>query len=327
MTVQANAFGSFSAIGNREDLTNVIYNISPTETPGMSAIGKSKAKATKHEWQIDSLASASTTNAQIEGDVVAGSTSAATTRLSNICQISSKDVVVTGTQEVVDKAGRNSEMAYQMAKRAKELKRDMESTIWSNQAGVVGATATARKLRGLEAWLRTNTNRETTATSGGTKGKSATSVNGTTNAATDATITRAFTEALFKKVLAQVFASGGDPSIVMVGPHNKQTISNGFTGRSAARVIVNDQERIQAGADMYASDFGNIKVIPNRFSRERSAIVFDPEFAAVAYLRPVFTYDLAKTGDSIRKDMRVEYTLEMRNEAAFGIIADIKTSS
>jgi len=292
----------------------------------MSAIGKSKAKAVKHEWQIDSLASASTTNAQLEGDVVAGSTSAATTRLSNYCQISSKDVVVTGTQEVVDKAGRNSEMAYQMAKRAKELKRDMESIIWSNQAGVTGSTTAARKLRGLEAWLRTNTNRETTATSGGTKGKSSTSVNGTTNIATDATATRALTETLLKKVLAQIFASGGDPSIIMVGPHNKQTIST-FTGRSNARTVLNAKNLIQGAADMYASDYGELKVIPNRFSRERSAIIFDPEYASVAYLRPVFTYDLAKTGDSIRKDMRVEYTLEMRNEGAFGIIADIKTTS
>lgn len=326
MTMQTNAFASYGAIGNREDLTEIIYNISPTDTPGMSAIGKAKAKAVKHEWQIDSLASASTTNAQLEGDVVAGSTSAVTTRLTNYCQISSKDVVVTGTQEVVDKAGRNSEMAYQMAKRAKELKRDMESIIWSNQAGVTGSTTAARKLRGLEAWLRTNTNRETTATSGGTKGKSSTSVNGTTNIAVDATTTRALTETLLKKVLAQIFASGGDPSIIMVGPHNKQTVST-FAGRSNARTVINSKNLIQGAADLYASDYGELKVIPNRFSRERSAIIFDPEYAAVAYLRPVFTYDLAKTGDSIRKDMRVEYTLEMRNEGAFGIIADVKTTS
>lgn len=326
MTVQTNAFGTYAAIGNREDLTNVIYNISPTDTPFMSAIGKSKAKAVKHEWQTDTLASASTTNAQLEGDVVAGASSGATVRLTNYCQISSKDVVVTGTQESVDKAGRDSEMAYQMAKRAKELKRDMESIICSNQAGAVGATGTARKLRAVEAWLRTNTNRETTATSGGTKGKSSTSVNGTTNAATDATHLRALTEALLKKVLAQVYASGGDPSLIMVGPHNKQTIST-FTGRSNARTVINQKNAIQGAADMYASDYGDLKVIPNRFCRERTALIFDPEYAAIAYLRPVFTSDLAKTGDSTRKDMRVEYTLEMRNEAAFGVIADINTSS
>lgn len=292
----------------------------------MSAIGKSKAKAVKHEWQLDTLATAVTTNAQLEGDVVAGSTSAVTTRLANFCQISSKDVVVTGTQESVDKAGRNSEIAYQMAKRGKELKRDMESVLTSNQIAVVGATGTARKLRGLEAWLRTNTNRETTATSGGTKGKSATGNGATLVGAVDATHLRALTEGLTKKVLALMFAAGGDPSIIMVGPHNKQTIST-FTGRSNARTVINNKEAIQGAANMYASDYGDLKVIPNRFSRERSCFVFDPEYAAVAYLRPVFTYDLARTGDSTRKDMRVEYTLEMRNEGAFGIIADLNTSS
>jgi hypothetical protein len=325
MTIQTNAFASYGAIGNREDLTNVIYNISPTETPFMTAIGKSKAKAVKHEWQTDTLAAASGANAQLEGDVVAGAASLPTTRLSNICQISSKDVVVTGTQNAVAKGGRNSELAYQMAKRAKELKRDMESIITSNQAGVTGSTATPRKLKGLEGWLRTNTARETTATSGGNKGKSATA-NGTTNIATDATHLRAFTETLLKKLLAQVYASGGDPSLIMVGPHNKQTLS-GFAGRSNARTVLNQKNVIQAAADMYASDFGDLKVIPNRFQRERSAFVFDPEFAAVAYLRPVFTTDLAKTGDSVRKDMRVEYTLEMRNEGAFGVISDLNTSS
>lgn len=325
MTIQVNAFPTYSAIGNREDLSNIIYNISPTDTPFMSAIGKSKSSAVKHEWQIDSLASASSSNAQLEGDVVAGSASTPTTRLSNICQISSKDVVVTGTQEAVNKAGRSSELGYQMAKRSKELKRDMETILTSNQPGVTGATATARKLRGLEAWLRTNTQRETTATSGGTKGKSATA-NGTTNAAVDATMQRAFTETLLKKLLAQVYASGGDPSLVMVGPHNKQSLSQ-FTGRSNARTVINNKNVIQGAADMYASDFGDVKVIPNRFQRDRSVFVFDPEYAAVAYLRPFFTTDLAKTGDTTRKDLRVEYTLEMRNEGAFGIVADVKSSS
>lgn len=324
MTIQTAAFPTYSAIGNREDLTNVIYNISPTETPFMSAIARSKARATKHEWQTDQLAAAVSTNQQPEGDVVTGTATSPTVRLYNYCQISSKDVVVTGTQEAVDKAGRQSEMAYQMAKRGKELKRDMETSLCANQKGVAGATGTARKLKGLEAWLSTNTNRETTATSGGTKGKSATN-NSATSAAVDATFQRSFSEALLKKILASVFTSGGEPTFLMVGPHGKQTFST-FTGRASARELVNKQA-VWAGADLYASDFGEIKVIPNRFSRDRSAILFDPEYWAVAFLRPIFTYDLAKTGDSIRKDMRVEYTLEARNEGSSGIIADLKTSS
>lgn len=290
----------------------------------MTAIGRSKAQMTKHEWQTDTLAAAVSTNAQLEGDVVAGTATVATVRLFNYCQISSKDVVVTGTQEVVNKAGRSSEMAYQMAKRGKELKRDMETVLTSNQKGVAGATGTARKMRGLEAWLSTNTNRETTATSGGTKGKSATN-NNATSAAVDATTTRAFSETNLKKVLALIYAAGGDPTTIMVGPHNKQTFST-FAGRSFARAMVS-AETVQAAADIYASDYGDLKVIPNRFSRDRTCIIFDPEYAAVAFLRPVFTYDLAKTGDSIRKDMRVEYSLEMRNEAAFGCVSDLKVSS
>ena len=325
MTIQTAAFPTYTAIGDREDLTDVIYNISPTETPFMSSIGKSKAKATKHEWQKDTLASAVTTNAQLEGDVVVGTATSPTVRLNNYCQIASKDVVVTGTQEAVDKAGRNSEMSYQMAKRCKELKRDIESSLTQNQAGVAGATGTARKLKSLESWLSTNTNRLTTSTSVlSTKGKSSTS-NSATATCVDASLTRAFTETLLKKVLASVFTSGGNPSIIMVGPHNKQTAST-FTGRSAARELV-DKNAIQGAADMYASDFGDMKIIPNRFSRDRSVIIYDPEYWAVAYLRPVFTYDLAKTGDSIRKDMRAEYTLESRSEASAGVIADCKTSS
>jgi hypothetical protein len=322
MTIQTNAFNSYGAIGNREDLTDVIYNISPTETPFITAIGRTKAKAVLHEWQSDSLANVDSANAQLEGDVVSGTASTATTRLSNICQISRKDAVVTGTQEVVDKAGRNSEMAYQMAKRGKELKRDMESILAGNQAKVSGATATARKLRSFEAWLTTNTNRDTTASSGGTKGKSATSATGK---ATDATHQRSFTEALLKTVLASCYDAGAEPTMIMVGSHNKQVAST-FTGRTQARQNI-DSDTILGAASMYASDFGDVKIVPNRFSRGRSALVIDPEYAAVAYLRPIRAYDLAKTGDSLRKYMLAEYTLEMRNEAAHGVIADLKTSS
>ncbi len=196
MTIQVNAFPTYTAKGNREDLTDKIFDVSPTETPFMSAAQRVKAKATNHEWQTDVLATAVSTNAQLEGDVVAGTATVATVRLGNYCQISSKDAVVTGTQEAVDKAGRSSEMSYQMARRTKELKRDMEMVLTSNQRGVAGATGTARKLRGLEAFIVTNYNRHTTATSGGTKGKSATAPNSATGAATDATQQKAFTEAV-----------------------------------------------------------------------------------------------------------------------------------
>ncbi len=325
MTIQVNAFPTYTAKGNREDLTDKIFDVSPTETPFMSAAQRVKAKATFHEWQTDALASAVSTNAQLEGDVVAGTATVPTVRLGNYCQISSKDAVVTGTQEAVDKAGRGSEMSYQMARNTKALKRDMEMVLTSNQRGVAGATGTARKLRGLEAFIVTNVNRHTTATSGGTKGKSATAPNSATGGATDATQQKAFTEAKLKAMLQTLFTNGGTPRNLMMGPHTK-TVFSAMAGRASSYQTIK-ADTVNASVDLYKSDFGTIKAVLNLFSRDRSAIAFDPEYVAIAMLRPFFITDLAKTGDTTRKDIRVEYTLEVRNEKAHGIVADLNTSS
>jgi hypothetical protein len=324
MTVQTAAFGTYAAIGNREDLSNEITKISPTRTPFMMLSGKGKASGKTHEWQTDALATAVTTNAQIEGDVIVGSASTPTVRLANYCQISTKDAVVTGTQEKVDKAGRSSEMAYQMAKRLAELKRDMESVLCSNQRGVSGATGTARKLRGLAAFNNTNSNRYTGSTHV-TKGKDSTAPNSATGAPTDAGNTRAFTELLLKSVLAEGYAAGAEFSHLMVGPHNKQVVST-FAGRASSREMV-DKNKILGAADVYMSDFGDIKVIPNIFGREREAVLLDPDMVSVDYLRPAFSYNLAKTGDSERKAVTVEYTLRVKNAGGIGVVADINTTS
>lgn len=324
MVAQTNAFGTYQAIGNREDLSNIISMISPTKTPLMMLASKGKATGKTHEWQTDALASAVTTNAQLEGDVIVGTASTPTVRLANYCQISTKDAVVTGTQEKVLKAGRTSEMARQMSKRMAELKRDMESVLCSNQRGVAGATGTARKLRGLAAFNNTNTNRYTASTSG-TKGKNATAPNSATGAPTDAGNTRALTELLLKGVLATAYSAGAEIKYAMVGPHNKQVIST-FAGRSSSREMV-DKNRILGAADIYMSDFGDIKVIPNIFGRERECVLLDPDMLEVAYLRAPFSYDLAKTGDSERKAITTEYTLVVKNYGGIGTVADINISS
>jgi len=324
MTVQTAAFGTYQAIGNREDLSNEIYTISPTDTPLMSLAGRGKASAKTHEWQTDALATAVTTNAQLEGDVIVGSAATPTVRLVNYCQISYKDVVVTNTQEAVNKAGRSSEVAYQTAKRLKELKRDMESVLCANQRGVAGATGTARKLRSLGAFLNYNSARYTGSTSG-TKGKDSTAPTSATGAPTDAGNTRAFTELLLKTALADVYSSGGDAEWIMVGPHNKQVLST-FTGRSSSREVV-PKNVIQAAADMYASDYGDVKIFPNRFSRDREVIIGQSDMVKVAYLRPPTIKDLAVTGDSTRKFIVTEFTLEVGNPQAFGGVFDVNTSS
>lgn len=305
-------FSTYEAIGNREDLSDIIFNISPTETPFMSMVAKGKATNTLHEWQTDALAAASSSNAQIEGDNATGGTLTPTTRLNNRTQISAKTVVVSGTQRAMNPAGRAEELAYQKVKAIKELKRDMETIITGNQASVAGDSTTARKLRSLEAWYSTNTSRA----SGGANGS-------TTSAATDATTgaLRDFTESLLKTVLQSVYTAGGNPDVLMVGPKNKQVVS-GFAGNATA---FRDAEtaKLFASVDVYVSDFGQLKVVPNRFSRARTAHVLDSQYWGVDFLRDFQENPLAKTGDAETVQILAEYTLAAKNEAASGVIADL----
>ena len=313
MAQPTNTFDTYDSIGEREDLSDVIYNISPTDTPFLSSAAKVKATAVLHEWQTDSLAAASTSNAVIEGDEATLDSTSATTRLSNSCQIMDKTVVITGTQEAVDKAGRASELAYQIAKKAKELKRDMEAQITTNNAEVTGSATAAREMGSLGAWVATNDVMGTSGTSG--------SVGNT--ARTDGT-QRAFTEDLLKSVIKSVWNEGGDPTMIMVGPFNKQKLS-GFTGNST-RFDAGADATLYTSVDVYASDFGQLQVVPNRFSRDRDCYVLDMNYWGIAFLRDFTMHELSKTGDSEKRQLLVEATLESRNEAASGLVADLTTS-
>ena len=313
MAQPTNTFDTYDSIGEREDLSDVIYNISPTDTPFLSSAGKTKSTAVLHEWQTDALAAASTSNAVIEGDEATLDAVTATTRLSNSCQIMDKTVVITGTQEAVDKAGRASELAYQIAKKAKELKRDMEAQITTNNAEVTGSATAAREMGSLGAWVATNDVMGTSGTSG--------SVGNT--ARTDGT-QRAFTETLLKSVIKSVWDEGGNPTMIMVGPFNKQKLS-GFTGNST-RFDAGADATLYTSVDVYASDFGQLQVVPNRFSRDRDAYVLDMDYWGVAFLRDFSMHELSKTGDSEKRQLLVEATLESRNEAASGLVADLTTS-
>ena len=326
MSQTANTFDTFAAKGIRESLSNVIYNISPEETPFMSNIGRENVKNTYFEWQTDSLAAASTTNAQIEGDDVSSfDSTSATTRVGNYTQISNKTVLISGTLEAVDKAGRRSELAYQLAKRSAEIKRDMESTMLANQAasaGSAGVSTALRKTGSLLAFLKTNTDKGT----GGADPVYTSSPNATRTDATAANL-RTFTEAILKTVIQKVWASGGSPKLLMVGPVNKARVSS-FAGIAEIRreVTGNRQATIIGAADVYVSDFGSVSVVPNRFQRERDAFVLDPEYASVAFLRPFQTVELAKTGDAEKRLITVEYGLKVNTEAAHGLAADLTTT-
>jgi len=314
MAQPTNTFDTYDSVGEREDLSDVIYSISPTDTPFLSSAAKTKATAVVHEWQTDSLAAASTSNAVIEGDEATLDATTATTRLSNSSQIMDKTVVITGTQEAVDKAGRASEIAYQIAKKAKELKRDMEAMLTTNNAEVAGNATTAREMGSLGAWVITNDNKAADGTTGSGLGNTA---------RTDGT-QRAFTEAQLKDVIKSVWNAGGDPSMIMCGPFNKQKLS-GFTGNST-RFDAGADATLYTSVDVYASDFGQLQVVPNRFSRDRDAYVLDMEYFGVAFLRDFSMHELSKTGDSEKRQLLVEATLESRNEAASGLVADLTTS-
>jgi hypothetical protein len=310
-----------SAIGAREDLIDVIYDISPTDTPIMSSIGKTKATAVYHEWQTDTLAAATVSNAQVEGADADAVTLSPTKRVGNYTQIVAKTIKVSNTLEAVDKAGRKSEKAYQLAKASAELKRDIETIITANQAQSAGSSSTARKMSSLLSFIKSNTNFGS--------GTTVTGVDPTTSGIsvrTDADTTRTFTETILKNVVQEIFSSGGTPAALFVGPALKQTVSS-FPGIAEQRYQAgNKPTTIISAADAYLSDFGLIQVVPNRFMRSRDALVLDPEFASLAYLRPFVTNELARTGDAEKTQIIAELTLQVSNEAAHGGAFDLNAA-
>lgn len=323
MTVPTATVTAHSAIGNREDLVNMIYEISPMDTPFLSEAAKSSASAVYHEWQTDEL-DAAAANRAIEGDDATANTFVATTRLGNYCQISQKTVSVSGTQRAVDSAGRADEYAYQVAKRGREMKRDMEFALTRNQASSAGGAGTARSLASLESWLATNKTTAGVSASGATTpGFSS----GTVAAPTDASTIGTFTKADVDAVIQACFTEGGDPKLIMMGPGSRAKFS-GFTGISTleTRADQGSDVTLMGSVDFYKSNFGILKVVANRFQRNVTALILDMEYLCVATLRDMELSDLAKTGDSDKAQLLTEFTLEVKNEKASGKVTDINSA-
>jgi hypothetical protein len=316
MATITNAYTTTSAVGIREDLTDNIHRVDVEDTPFISMVGTTKSKNTLHEWQTRALGAVNTANAKPEGNETVRSPSTPNVRVSNVCQISDKDATTTGTLEAVDKAGRGQEMALQMADRTIELRKDMESIMLSNQPF---ANSTTRTLRGFEAWIRTNAKRGV----GGANPADPSVTPGTT--ATDGT-QRAFTEAMYLDNLQDIWNAGGNAKITLMGSFAKRTASN-FVGRVNAKQEIGKAE-IQQATTMYASDFGTMKFVPHRYLRSSGRTVFniDPEMAKVSYLRKFVRFPLAKVGDAETRVILSEYTLEVCNERAHGVVADLLTA-
>jgi hypothetical protein len=311
MTMLTNAQNTFSynSLVNAEDVSDVIANIAPTDTPFLSGLKKTTANNTLHEFITDTLNSAAN-NAQLEGDVFTAQTRPTPVRYQNRTQISYKVVAVSRTQQAANPYGMKNMLAYQMANASKEIKRDAEYALTQNTTMVAGNATTARQLRGLEGWIATNKD----------LGASGASPNPATNTAPTDGTQRAFTETILKSVLQQCFTSGGNPSMIMVGPAQKQTFST-FTGNSTR--YKDADNKLVAAISVYVSDFGTLTVVPNRFQRARTAFVLDMEYWALAEMSSASMVDLPSTFDGVGKALVWEYTLEGKQEASSGACRDL----
>lgn len=305
-----NTFDTYDSVGIREDLSDVIYNITPDETPFYSACKKTKAKSTLVEWQTDTLRS-SAVNAHIEGDETTFDAVSATTRLNNRTQIFKNAVVIPDTDEGVNKAGRKQEIAYQTLKIAREQKLDIEKALFANQAAVVGdSTTNARQLAGLGAWVKTNTNKGT----GGADGAIGV-------ARTDGT-DRDFDQTLFDDVMQQIWTSGGNPDRVYLSPVNMNA-ALGFQGNNNQRSTVQaGDEKVVKSLDVYVTPWGTVEFVPSRECRGDDVYILQNDMWEVAVLRGTKNTEMAKTGDATKRQVVTELTLCAKNEAASGGVFD-----
>lgn len=317
MPQPTNTFDRYDQVGVREDLQDMIFDISPEETPVISSLSRKKAENTYHEWQTDVLRAANPANAAIEGDVATASARGATSRVGNHTQIFQDTVVVSGTARVVNTAGRKDELAYQLAKVGKELKRDMEAAATQNAAANAGTSSVARRMASLETMIVTNI-------SSGVGGSTAAWTTGAaTTAPTDGT-QRAFTETLLRTVIATGVQNGMRTKMLCLGVGQKQVFSS-FAGIAVNRFQLSKPEQgtIIGAADVYVSDFGQLVTTVDLFQRNRTALLIDPEYAELAVLRPMKKTELAKDGDYDKYQMLTELTLVVKNERAHAKVADL----
>ncbi|WP_272970445.1 DUF5309 domain-containing protein [Comamonas terrigena] len=313
MAQQTNTFATFNAVGNREELADAIYRISPEETPFVSSIGKDKCSSVNPEWQTDAL-SAAVNNKVEQGNNAAVKVITPTVRVGNRTQISEKTFGVTGTQEVVDKAGRKSEKAYQEAKKLMELKRDVEFAAINNGTAVAAAEGVAPQARGLSGWLKTNSLQ-------GATGAAPDPIANT--APTDGTL-RTFTEALLKQAMQKAWEEGGNPTMLFVPSALRATVS-AFTG-AATKFEKVESKTTTATVEVYVGDFGRLKIVNSRYNRARDVFGIEPDRFKLLRLRGVKTTPLAKTGDAENYMVNTEWTLKCEQEAANFALRDLQAA-
>ena len=318
MAQPTNTLDSYDVKGIREDLSDVIYNISPEETPFYTACAKGKATNTLHEWQTDTLRS-SADNAHIEGDDTIAEARAVTSRLGNYTQIFKNAVTIPGTDMGLNKAGRAREMAYQVLKIAKEQKLDIEKALFANQARSAGSSIAARRLAGVPAWITTNVDFQS-----GNGGANPTGDG--TNARTDDGTPTAFSQTKFDNVMQQIWVSGGKPDSVYLSAY-QMNIALGFTGNNNQRSnITAEAEKVIKHMAVYVTPWGTVEFKPTRENRGRDVFIMQDDIWGVDVLRSTKNEALAKTGDKEKRQILTELTLICRNEAASGAVYDCTTA-
>lgn len=325
MAVISGTIQRYGRKGLKESLSDRIYNVDPSETPMVSMFGRGpRAKQTLEEWQTDGFR-APASNKHVEGDAASYTTPSATVRVGNYTQILRETASTSGTIEAVDKAGRKSEMAYQIMKKGVEIRMDLEYGVTQAQAADAGGGSTARAFASLNAWVKTNTDFNS---SGGADPVWTSGV--PTGVRADGT-QRAFTETILQSVLQSGYTNGAKFKVLMVGPYNKSVVSKTFNGIVTRNFDLSNVDPRPTAAiaaiDVYVHDFGVVRVVPNRIQRERDGWLLDPEYAEMRDLRPFHTTKLAKTGDSDQKMVLCETTLAVLNEKAFGLAADLTTAA
>ena len=336
MTVPANTRETYGAVGIREDLSNIIYNISPMDTPFMNGVGRGSCDNTTFEWQTDTL-SDTATNRQKEGDDYASTAATEPRRLTNFTQISATQVQSSGTAEAVDFAGRKSTQAYQLAKRAKELKRNMETMLLDDTLKTIASSGSARATASVGAWmggpivLQTPVLDGTQATVVGLQNLGAGSVgpDGTTVPSAVAGSTTAITLAGINETVSRIWSKGGTPDVIMWDGPTKQTISSSSVGGAVVADPIGNNSGGKAitavnAVDVLVTDFGTFKIVPNRFSVPTFAYFFDYDLWSIDYLRPFRTETLAKSGDSVKQLLITEYGLRSKNGFGNGQLRGVK---
>lgn len=322
------AFTTYNAQANREDLSNAIYNIDPFDTPIMSAARRRNATNRTFDWQTEHLPEVDGNNAQQEGFELERTASQPTIRLTNVTQISKRDATVSGSQEAANAAGKSSEMAHQMALKSKVLKSDMEVIMSGRQARNDGndttPTPSPRRTEAISHWIARAVDKSNVAGAAVTgyvaAGLPVTATDAFTAVASGDQV--AMTEVLVGDAMQRAYENGASPNLLIVPPAIKRTVST-FKGRDTTQVIVGRTE-VVATVDVIATDFGRIKVIPSRWIPSDVSLLIDPNYLAVAFYRNFRQYPLAKIGDAETRMILSEWGVEMRNPLAHILFNGVK---